>query len=57
LNGNVLTYKQAADKLGAHPDTLRRDAKGYPVIKNGKEHLIPYCVFRMMVRDKLVLVR
>jgi hypothetical protein len=51
--GRLLTYAQAASKLGCSTEKMRLDAKGFPVIKAGKEHQIPQAVFTLIVRQKL----
>jgi len=52
-NGRLLTYQQAASQLGCSTEKMRLDAKGYPILKNGREHQIPECVFRLIVCSKL----
>jgi hypothetical protein len=54
LQGRVLTFKQAAAKLGCSPEKVRLDSQGFPIIKQGREHRIPECVFRLIVRSKLI---
>jgi hypothetical protein len=49
----LLTYVDIAAKLGCTPEKARLDAQGYPVLKHGKLHQVPDCVYRLIVRRRL----
>jgi hypothetical protein len=52
MAGRILTYKEAAEKLGCCPEKVRLDAQGYPVLKKGKEHKITETVLRLIVASE-----
>jgi hypothetical protein len=52
----TLAYAQAGELLGCSAEKMRLEARGYPVIKSGREHRIPETVFKLSVRDRAVVV-
>jgi hypothetical protein len=55
LARRTLTYEGAGELLGCSAEKMRMDARGYPIIKSGKVHRIPECVFKLIVRDLAVV--
>jgi hypothetical protein len=52
LARNTLTYAEAGKLLGCSAEKMRLEARGYPVIKSGRNHLIPECIFKLIARDQ-----
>lgn len=55
LAGRTMTYAQAGKLLGCSTEKMRLDARGYPIIKSGREHRIPETIFKLIVRDKAIV--
>jgi hypothetical protein len=52
LARRTYTYEAAAELLGCSAEKMRLEARGYPILKSGKPHLIPECIFKLIVRDQ-----
>jgi hypothetical protein len=52
LARRTFTYEKAGELLGCSAEKMRIEARGYPIIKSGKNHRIPECVFKLIVRDR-----
>ena len=52
LARRTFTYEKAGELLGCSAEKMRIEARGYPIIKSGKNHRIPECIFKLIVRDR-----
>ena len=52
LARRTMTYAEAGELLGCSAEKMRLEAQGYPIIKSGKNHRIPECIFKLIVRDR-----
>lgn len=52
LARRMKTYEEAAGLLGCSAEKMRLEARGYPIIKSGRTHLIPECIFKLIARDQ-----
>jgi hypothetical protein len=52
LARRTFTYEKAGELLGCSAEKMRLEAQGYPIIKSGKNHRIPECIFKLIVRDR-----
>jgi hypothetical protein len=52
LARRTFTYEEAAGLLGCSAEKMRLEARGYPIIRSGRTHRIPECIFKLIVRDR-----